>query len=198
MGDRFDGGSGHEFDELLAAARRGDRSAIASIWRVEQPRLLRVLRTEAGDAADDIASQTWLELMGALRRFEGDERGFRALLYTIARRRLADHRRTQRRKPAQATDPEVLAALRSVGPRPDARGDAEAEVVAAIGADDLLAAISAILPPEQVEVLVLRVVAGLSVDQVAAIVGRKPGAVRVQQHRALKRLADALGEADQP
>ena len=86
-------------DAVLAAARQGDAAAITRLYRDLQPRLLRILRVEVGDAADDVASQTWLEVVGALRRFEGDQRGFRALLYTIARRRMADHRRTQRRRP---------------------------------------------------------------------------------------------------
>jgi RNA polymerase sigma-70 factor (ECF subfamily) len=182
------------FEELLAAARAGDRHAISTIWRVEQPRLLRVLRGEAGDAAEDIASQTWLEVMGALARFEGDERGFRALLFTIARRRLSDHRRTQRRKPAQATDPDVLGSLQGSG----GSATEELEVIEALSSDEAVAAITALVSPEQAEILLLRVVAGLSVEEVAGVVGRTAGAVRVAQHRALKRLAEALRQDDMP
>jgi RNA polymerase sigma-70 factor (ECF subfamily) len=181
---------GGPFEQLIAAARVGDPEAITTIWRVEQPRLLRVLRAEAGDAADDIASQTWLEIMGVLPRFDGDERGFRALLFTIARRRLADHRRTQRRKPAQATAPDVLADLRGAASDAGTQAGIDAGIVDALRSEEVVAAITAMVSPEQAEVLLLRVVAGLSVDEVARIVGRTPGAVRVQQHRALKRLAE--------
>jgi RNA polymerase sigma-70 factor (ECF subfamily) len=177
-----------DFAALLAAARDGDRDAISAIWRAEQPRLLRVLRGEVGDAADDVASQTWLEAMGALRRFEGDERGFRALLFTIARRRVADHRRTRRRKPASATDPEVL---RDLVPAQHADGFDQ------LGADEAVRTILAALNEEQAEVVLLRVVAGLTVGEVAEISGRSEGAVRVLQHRALKRLA-ALYNGDGP
>jgi RNA polymerase sigma-70 factor (ECF subfamily) len=153
--------------------------------------LLRVLRAEVGDAADDVASQTWLEVMGALRRFEGDERGFRSLLFTIARRRVADHRRTQRRKPATPTAPIDLHDLRSTI---DARSGHGSDVLARIGSEEAVAAIVGLLNPDQAEILLLRVVAGFSVGEVAAVVGRNEGAIRVQQHRAMRRLAELLGE----
>lgn len=174
------------FATLMAAARSGDRDAVAQLWRTEHPRLVRVLRGLVGDAAEDVASQTWLEVMGLLGRFEGDERGFRALLFTIARRRVADHRRSLRRKPAVPMAPIDLAAATPV-PRNPGR-----DVGAAIEGDEAVALIRAMLPAEQAEVVLLRVVGGLSVDEVSRIVDRSPGAVRVQQHRALKRLADRM------
>jgi RNA polymerase sigma-70 factor (ECF subfamily) len=180
-----------EFGALIEAARQGDPAAISTIWRVEQPRLLRVLRAEVGDAAEDVASQTWLELIGALRRFEGDERGFRALLFTIARRRVADHRRTTRRKPATPTSPVDLQELRA---NVDVRVSHGADVLSRLGSEEAVAALVELVTPEQAEVVLLRVVAGLSVSEVATLVGRSEGAVRVQQHRALRRLADALGK----
>jgi RNA polymerase sigma-70 factor (ECF subfamily) len=179
------------FAVALELARQGDHDAISTIWRVEQPRLLRVLRAEVGDAADDVASQTWLEVMGALRRFEGDERGFRSLLFTIARRRVADHRRTQRRKPATPTAPVDLHDLRATI---DARSGHGSDVLARIGSEEAVAAIVGLLNPDQAEILLLRVVAGFSVGEVAAVVGRNEGAIRVQQHRAMRRLAELLGE----
>jgi RNA polymerase sigma-70 factor (ECF subfamily) len=178
------------FARLLAVARTGNEEAITRIYRLEQPRLLRVLRAEVGDAADDVASQTWLEAMGALGTFEGGQRGFRALLFTIARRRVADHWRTQRRRPATPTaHVELHAAV-------DSRYAVESDVLAAVDSDEAVKAITDMLSAEQAEILLLRVVAGLSVEEVATIVGKSAGAVRVHQHRALKRLAEALEEED--
>jgi RNA polymerase sigma-70 factor (ECF subfamily) len=177
------------FPEVLAAAQQGDRQAISEIWRVEQPRLLRVLRAEVGDAADDVASQTWLEVMGALRRFQGDERGFRALLFTIARRRVADHRRSQRRKPATPTAPVDLHELQASRSAATGHG---ADVLARMSSDEAVAAIIGLLGPYQAEIVLLRVVAGMTVDEVAAVVGRTEGAIRVQQHRALRKLAELV------
>ena len=66
----------------------------------------------------------------------------------------------------------------------------EAEVVAASAGDDAARRIVALLPADQAEVILLRVVADLSVDQVAKIVGKRPGNVRVLQSRGLKRLSE--------
>jgi RNA polymerase sigma-70 factor (ECF subfamily) len=175
-----------DFAARMAAARVGDRDAVADLWRAEHPRLVRVLRGLVGDAAEDVASQTWLEVMGLLGRFEGDERGFRALLFTIARRRVADHRRTLRRKPAVPMAPDDIAAGTPL------HRDAGRDVAAASEGVEAVALIRAMLPAHQAEIVLLRVVAGLSVDDVAEIVGRSPGAVRVQQHPALRRLADRM------
>jgi RNA polymerase sigma-70 factor (ECF subfamily) len=180
------------FDALLDAARHGEADAISAIWRVEQPRLLRVLRAEVGDAADDVASQTWLEMMGALGRFEGSERGFRALLFTIARRRVADHRRTQRRKPAMPTAPADIGEMQEIDLRSSWAGT---DLLARLSSEEAVAAIVAMLTPDQAEIVLLRVVAGLTVEETAQVVGRTEGAIRVQQHRALKRLADLLTES---
>jgi RNA polymerase sigma-70 factor, ECF subfamily len=174
------------FAARMDAARAGDRDAIADLWRTEHPRLVRVLRGLVGDAAEDVASQTWLELMGMLGRFEGDERGFRALLFTIARRRVADHHRSLRRKPAVPMAPIDLATATPV------HRTASRDVDADIEGDEAVALIRAMLPAHQAEIVLLRVVGDLSVDDVSRIVDRSPGAVRVQQHRALKRLADRM------
>jgi len=174
------------FEATLAAARAGDEGAISRLYQANQPRLLRVLRGEVGDAADDVASQTWLEVVGALRRFEGDERNFRSFLFTVARRRVADHRRTQRRRPAEPAEPA------SLPERPDPVLDVEAAALSGLDAEQAVRRIVEVLSPDQAEIVLLRVVADLPVEEVARLTGRSPGAVRVQQHRALKRLAQAL------
>jgi RNA polymerase sigma-70 factor (ECF subfamily) len=173
------------FATVLAAAQQGDEQAVARLYRDVQPRLLRYLRPEIGDAADDIASQTWLVVFGALRRFVGDDVGFRSFVFTVARRRLADHRRSQRRRPSAAVDPEAL-------PEQVAALDVETDVLAALSGDVAVARLVALLTPEQAEIVLLRVVADLPVEEVARLVGKTAGAVRVVQHRALKRLERAL------
>jgi RNA polymerase sigma-70 factor, ECF subfamily len=170
----------------LAAARAGDGEAIARLYRELQPRLLRMLRVEVGDAADDVASQTWLEVVGALRKFEGELDGFKALLFTIARRRVADHRRSRRRRPATPTEPVDL------NDKVEATDDTERAALADVAGEWAVQRIAELLPPDLAEIVLLRVVADLPVDQVAEVLGRAPGTIRVQQHRALKRLAAAL------
>ena len=169
------------FDEVLSAAREGDVPALGEMYRAFQPSLVRYLRANAPDAADDLASETWIDVAGGLRRFDGGEHDFRRWLFTIARRRLLDERRKVSRR---RTHPAEAVALE----RNDPAADTQAEALGRIDSETALRRIAE-LPPEQAEIVLLRVVAGLSADDVAAILGKTPGNVRVIQHRALTQLA---------
>lgn len=173
---------GEAFPDLLVAAQTGAEWAISSLFRQYQPALLRYLRARAGDEADDLASDTWMCVAKGVTRFEGDEDHFRRWLYTIAGRRLTDHRRRQARRPSTPANDEMLAAV-------PLDGDPADEVVAATAGDDAARRIAAALSPGQAEVVLLRVVGGFSADEVAAITGRRAGTVRVLAHRGLARLA---------
>jgi len=96
------------FDEVLSSARTGDVAALGEMYRFYQPSLVRYLRANAPDAADDLASETWLDVAGGLERFTGGEPDFRRWLFTIARRRLLDDRRRiiRRRQKRLGLDPE--------------------------------------------------------------------------------------------
>jgi RNA polymerase sigma-70 factor (ECF subfamily) len=174
-----------DFDAVLAAAQVGDEGAIARLYRAYNPLLLRFLGGTAPAAKEDLAQEVWLAVAPALSSFEGDEGQFRAWIFTIARRRAIDHWRLSRRRPEQvAHNPADL---------PQAEQPDHLVIQAAI------AELTAGLTAEQTDVVLLRVVAGLSVEKVAAIVGKSPGAVRVIQHRALRRLArDAATRAVTP
>jgi RNA polymerase sigma-70 factor, ECF subfamily len=174
-----------QFEGVLAAAKSGVESALAALYREFQPGILRYLRAQAPADGEDLASEVWLDAAKGLDRFEGDEAGFRRWLFTIAHRRLVDQRRRDARKRS------LLGSLeRSEYQNPL---DCQAEVLAASATEAALALIAR-LPRDQAEVVLLRVVGGLDTDEVAGIVGKKPGAVRVLQHRALKRLATELVE----
>lgn len=172
------------FTSVLAAARVGAEWAITALYREFHPPLLRYLRAQAPAHGDDLASEVWLGAAASLARFEGDATDFRRWLFTIAHRRLVDLRRADARRRA------FLTRLESSH---DSRGDTDPEVsvLAASETDVALMRIGR-LSPDQAQVVLLRVVAGLTVEDVAAIVGKKPGTVRVLQHRALKRLAEEL------
>ncbi len=144
------------------------------------------MRGQAPELADDIASEAWLSAAGSLRNFEGDGNEFRAWLFTIARHRLIDERRKQKRRPVTVPGTETI--------EMPAVGSPEAEVIAASAGDAAAQRIVALLPADQAEVILLRVVADMSVDQVAAIIGKRPGTVRVLQSRGLKRLAERVSE----
>jgi len=173
---------GEAFDEVLEAAAGGDEQSFALLWRDLQPGLLRYLSVVASGVAEDLASETWLDVVRGLGRFEGGELGFRAWVFTVARHRVTDWRRRTARQPTIPLPPELL-------PQRPAPDDPATRAVEAISTEAALALIAE-LPPDQAEVVALRSVAGLDVARVAQIVGKQPGAVRVLAHRGLRRLAE--------
>ncbi len=164
---------------LLPAVLDGDEEAFAQVWRHLHPPLLRYLRVREGDVAEDVAAETWLQVVRDLPRFSGDAREFRSWVFTLARHRAVDAGRARAARPSTPTDEVVdLGQVRS----------AEAEVMEQATTEAALALV-ATLPAAQAEMVMLRVVAGLSVAEVAAVVGRRPGTVAVNVHRGLKKLA---------
>ncbi len=176
--------TGDDFPAILAAAQDGSEDAFAALWRDANPALLRYLRVAAPEAAEDVAAEIWVQVVRGLAKFRGDERDWRGWLFTIARRRALDERRRRARHPVTP----LVDLPGHLEPRsPDAAGQA----IENLATETALAAVTA-LPPQQAEVILLRVVAGLDTDAVARIVGSSPGAVRVAAHRGLRRLAQIL------
>ena len=164
----------------------GDEAAFACIFRDVQPALLRYLRVIAPEA-EDLAGETWLQVVAGLTGFRGDERAFRAWLFTIARHRAADAGRSRNRRPT------VPLELSEAMEQP-ASADAADLALEAVSAQAVVGLIK-LLPREQAEVIMLRVVADLDFGDVARIVGKTPGAVRVAAHRGLRRLAELAERA---
>jgi RNA polymerase sigma-70 factor (ECF subfamily) len=177
--------SERDFDAVLIAARDGEAWALADLYRSLYPRLRRYLAALDPNEGEDLASETWLDLIGGLSRFDGDETALRAFAFTIGVRRLADLRRRRRRQRTDPHDPDALAALAPTG-------DVEDEALESIGTAFALQTIVSSLPLEQAEVILLRVIGRLDAETVGAILGKRPGTVRVIQHRALRRLASVL------
>jgi RNA polymerase sigma-70 factor, ECF subfamily len=168
-------------DEALARASAGDEAGFLQLWRALQPRLLRFLRVMGCDDPDDIASETWLQVVRDLGKFSGGEQEFRRWLFTIGRHRAIDAARARSRRPvAQMTAGlDIFADHQMVE-------DQVLDGMSVRGAIALLARLS----PDQAEAVALRVIAGLETPQVAQILGKSPGAVRVALHRGLKALAE--------
>jgi RNA polymerase sigma-70 factor, ECF subfamily len=179
------------FPAVLARTREGDASAFATLWRAFQPPLLRYLRVTTRDAAEDIASETWAAVASSITRFDGDEMAFRAWLFTVARRRAVDHFRREARRPSVPVDPAALGTA-SVAAKGADPGDT---AVSTLETEAALRRIAE-LPPGQRDAVMLRAVADLDVAHVAAIMGKRPGTVRVLAHRGLRTLARQLAEEE--
>ncbi len=134
-----------------------------------------------------MAAETWLQVIRDLGSFTGGVPEFRAWLFTVARNRAIDQGRARAVRPSiNVSDPSTA------GPVPLAPSAEEAAADRA--ATDAALRLVATLPPEQAEMVMLRVVAGLDVAAVADLVGKSPGAVRVAVHRALKALSQSLSD----
>jgi RNA polymerase sigma-70 factor (ECF subfamily) len=174
---------GAEFETVLAGARSGDEAAFARLWRDLNPPLLRYLSL-GGDNAEEVAAETWLTVVKSLDAFTGDETKWRAWVFTTARRRAVDAARRRTR--------EARLRWRATTWVTPVVPDCADEVVAVATTQEALALVRR-LPPLQAEVVLLRVVAGLTVGEVAELVGRSPGAVRVAAHRGLHALSKMVG-----
>jgi RNA polymerase sigma-70 factor (ECF subfamily) len=177
--------SDRQFAETLAGVQDGEESAVTALWRAHNPPLLRFLRTRhASHDVDDVASEVWLRASRSWQRFEGDEHDFRAWFFSIARAVSVDsYRRAGRRRDELVADVEPRVSER--------RKSAELAAFELLGTDRAIALLAA-LPREQGEVIALRVLAGLDAEHVGRITGKRPGNVRVLQHRGLRRLAMLL------
>jgi RNA polymerase sigma-70 factor (ECF subfamily) len=167
--------------EAVNAAAGGDEAGFATVWRALQPAVLRYLRVVVGDAAEDVASETWLQAARDLHRFTGGPMAFRGWLFGIARHRALDQRRHTARRPE-----EPAGWFNDTARAPAA--DAATEAMESSGTAWALRLI-ATLPPDQAEAVTLRVVVGLDVATTAQVVGKRPGSVRVATMRGLRRLA---------
>ena len=168
---------------LVPAAHDGSHRTFETLYRQISPRLHGYLRTAEPAEAEDLAADVWLAIAGQLDTFVGDENGFQALVFTIARRRVTDHRRRRHRRRTDLVGNETLA---------DHQGadQPESQVIDSLNSRETVEALVRRLPAAQADVIRLRVLAGLTVDEASVVLERSPGAVRILHHRALKRLRD--------
>ncbi|MDT3397446.1 RNA polymerase sigma factor [Streptomyces sp. B1866] len=179
-------GDDAELTAAVRAAQDGDECAFRTVYRSVHPRLLGYVRTLVGEGdAEDIASEAWLQIARDLGRFSGDADRFRGWAARIARNRALDHIRMRGRRPAAGGDETELETRAS-----DA--DTASEAMEALATSRAMRLISQ-LPQDQAEAVVLRVVLGLDAKSAAAVLRKRPGAVRTAAHRGLRRLADLLG-----
>lgn len=180
---------GERLDAVVAEAVAGDRNALREVLETIRPIVVRYVRARIGTAersglsADDVAQEVCLAAMQALPRYQDQGRPFLAFVYGIAAHKVADAHRAAGRNKADPTD--VVPERFSVDAGPEQL---------AMNADSAarMEALLKVLPEKQREILILRVVVGMSADEVAEAVGSTAGAVRVAQHRALARLKSEI------
>jgi RNA polymerase sigma factor (sigma-70 family) len=165
------------FDQVLAAARAGGEWAWRELYRETAAPVDRFLRARGVRDPDDVLGDTFLNVVRSIDRFEGDEIAFRAWVFTIARNTAIDRERWVARRPATPTPDDDLAASGPIG-------DAEAEAMEGLSVDRVRHVLDR-LTPDQRDVLLLRVLGGLTIDEIATVLGRRSGAVKMLQARGL-------------
>ncbi|EJZ11789.1 sigma-70 family RNA polymerase sigma factor [Mycolicibacterium vaccae] len=181
--------SGERLDGVVAEAVAGDRDALREVLETIRPLVVRYCRARVGTAersglsADDVAQEVCLAAITALPRYRDQGRPFLAFVYGIAAHKVADaHRAAGRNK----SDPMEVVPERFAGEAGPEQLAIDSEASAR------MAKLLKVLPEKQREILILRVVVGMSAEETADAVGSTAGAVRVAQHRALARLKSEL------
>lgn len=164
------------FDDVLAAARDGSGDAFTVLWHDLVRPVAAFLRSRGVDDVDDLTNEVFLSVFTGLARFRGDQAAFRSWVFTIAHRRAVDSWR--RRARSVAVEP--LGDDDEGAPVPSAEDGA----LDALSRERVLAVLGT-LTEEQRDVLTLRVVADLTIEQVAEVVGKQVGAVKALQRRGL-------------
>lgn len=173
------------WESLLAAAQSGAEWAWDRIYRELAPKVRGYLVSLGAKEPDDLLGEVWLQIARNINSFTGEEAGFRSWVFMIAHHRMIDEYRRRERSPRETVHDEV---------RDDWAGTVESAEESALTRFEMSNVLGHMdqLTDEQREVLTLRVIADLTVDQVAEIVGKRPGAVKALQRRALRALRKRL------
>jgi RNA polymerase sigma factor (sigma-70 family) len=175
--DRFDG----QFDAVLAAARDGAPWALERMFTALAPAVTGYLRVQGSAEPEDLTSEAFVAILRNLHTFQGDEPGFRSWVFTIAHRRLLDERRRRGRRPL----PEPLTATVAAAARESsAADDVEGAIDRSLGAERVRALCDRLVP-DQRDVLLMRLLGDLSIEQIAGMLGKSKGAVKALQRRGL-------------
>lgn len=174
------------FDEALRRARAGEPAGFDALVRHLHGRLLGFARAHGADDPEGLADDVLVQMCRSIDGFDGNLPQLRAWVFTIARNRLIDERRRAgRRVDARPTEPDQM-------PDRAVAGDSDD-----LDQRERTKALLSVLTEDQREIVLLRVVVGLSVEETAEVVGKRPGAVRALQHRAMRHLrAELVGDGE--
>lgn len=168
---------------MVLGAQSGAERAWTRLYESVAGQVVGYLRLRGAREPEDLLGEVFVQIARNLSTFEGDERGFRAWVFTVAHHRLVDERRYFGRRPVEAVE---------LTERPG--GNVEAEAMALIG-DERARKLLAQLTSEQRDVVFLRLLGGLSVVETADVLGKKPGAIKALHHRGIKTMRNWVEQA---
>jgi RNA polymerase sigma-70 factor (ECF subfamily) len=172
-------------DDELSAALAGEASGFSAVYSTMSPAVHGYFRARGVDDPEALTQDVFVDVLPKLTGIKGGHAGLRTFIFSIAHARLVDYRRRSARTPQ----------LTEYDPFQDERysNSAEDDVIGSLGG---ISSTLSMLNDEQREVLVLRIVADLSVEQVAGIMNKTPGAIKQLQRRGLIALRELVKEKD--
>ena len=170
-------------DEVVAAAQAGDPGAMRAIYQEYSPVVLGYLTARGVGDPEAVTSDVFLAVLRRLPDLTGGADGVRHFILSVAHARMVDDVRRRRRRPVTVP----------FEPQADVRvaDSAETDAMRGLSTAAVLKLVDRLVPAQR-DVLLLRVVADLSIEEVAAIMGKSRGAVKQLQHRALSTLRELL------
>lgn len=174
---------GDTFDTVLPAAQAGAGWAFERLWLTYAGPVTGYLRLQGAVDPDDLTSEVFLGVFRSLGSFAGDEGAFRSWLFTIAHRRLLDARRAAGRRPQVEIFGHGVSTSTEPGP--------DVDVLRRL-ATERVRTLCQRLVPDQRDVLLLRLVAGFTIEEAASALDKSPGAVKALQRRGLTGLRKIL------
>lgn len=178
------------FTPILLAAQQGQAWAFERLWHDLGPLVTGYLRLQGAVEPDDLTSETFIGVFTGISRFSGTEESFRSWVLVIAHRRLLDQRRRLSRQPP-VLDDSTEALSRVPG------GEVEGDALEALADEDVRRLLTE-LSPDQRSVLTLRILADLTIEQIAEVMERRPGAIKALQRRGLSKLREHFSETGVP
>jgi RNA polymerase sigma factor (sigma-70 family) len=173
----------HDFETRLRAAKNGAEWAWGAIYRELAGTVSGYLANRGAAEPEDLTSETFLQVARNISSFNGDESAFRSWVFVIAHRRLIDSRRARQRRPETITLPDPTGG--GVG------GDVEVEALNRLTTVELQSAFEK-LSDSQSDVLSLRIIGQLTLEETASVLGKRVGAVKAAQRRGLLALSEHL------
>lgn len=171
---------GERFDTLLAAARTGAEWAWADLYRSFAPAVLGYLRAQRVPEPEDLTAEVFFQVVKSLGGFGGNESDFRSWVFVIAHRKVIDDSRARKRRPAEPAPYETIESR-------SATGNVEDEALGGL-TELYYRRLMFELTPDQRDVLLLRILGGLTAAETGVVMGKRAGAVEALQRRALAQL----------
>lgn len=171
---------GERFESVLGAARTGAEWAWTDLYQSFAPAVLGYARAQRVSEPEDLTAEVFFQVVRSLGQFEGDESDFRSWIFVIAHRKIIDDSRARKRRPSEPAPHEIIEAQSSSGNVEEEALDQLSELY--------FRRLMVELTPDQRDVMLLRILGGLTAPEVATAMGKRTGAVEALQRRAIAQL----------